>query len=61
MNQAVLHWQEFDINIDGFNIGSVVNTSDEQACQQLCQNNSNCDWYSYNTDNKTCTLNKLNF
>ncbi|AGC01862.1 PAN domain-containing protein [Acanthamoeba polyphaga moumouvirus] len=48
-------WSRVNINIPGFTTSTHDNTS-EQQCQQLCQTN-NCDWYSHDGNNNTCTLN----
>ncbi|AAV50752.1 putative PAN domain-containing protein [Acanthamoeba castellanii mimivirus] len=51
-------WARYNTSIQGFNTGNPSNVESEEKCQQLCQQNSSCDWYTYDIGKKTCTLNK---
>ena len=40
----------------GNDIGSVSNVADPNACQRECRANSECNFWTYNTDGKLCWL-----
>ena len=43
-----------------FNIGNAISNTTEDQCEILCDNNSACQWYSYDTTASNCYLKKGN-
>ena len=42
--------------VDGIRIKMVENVKDEEACQKLCQENDECEFFTYNFQKKFCWL-----